>query len=156
MYTDQETKIEKYTASFVEKNNIEPEAVSRQGGANKITITEGSGEELVDGGLVSLYIAGYVFNGNIAPKDLFFTNHKASAEEAKWDTTTGDYDIITMTLDKKKLIKGLYDGLYGIKAGEECLLLFSGKYGFGKKKNSIIPGNSALAYKVWVESISNE
>ena len=35
-------------------------------------------------------------------------------------------------------------------------ILFSGKFGFGNKMIGIIPANSALAYKIWVISISNE
>ena len=35
-------------------------------------------------------------------------------------------------------------------------LLFSGKYGFGNKPFGTIPANSALLYKIWVESISND
>ena len=44
----------------------------------------------------------------------------------------------------------------GVKAGEECEIIFSGKYGFGNDSFGIIPANSALLYKIWVISISNE
>jgi FKBP-type peptidyl-prolyl cis-trans isomerase len=43
-----------------------------------------------------------------------------------------------------------------VKGGEECQILFTGKYGFGNKAFGIIPANSALVYKIWVESISND
>jgi FKBP-type peptidyl-prolyl cis-trans isomerase len=43
-----------------------------------------------------------------------------------------------------------------VKAGEECEILFCGKYGFGNSTFGIIPANSALAFKIWVVSVSNE
>ena len=36
----------------------------------------------------------------------------------------------------------------GVKAGEECEILFCGKYGFGNSTFGIIPANSALAFKI--------
>jgi FKBP-type peptidyl-prolyl cis-trans isomerase len=47
-------------------------------------------------------------------------------------------------------------GLEGVKAGEECEIIFSGKYGFGNKAFGMIPAKSALLYKIWVVSISND
>ena len=52
-----------------------------------------------------------------------------------------------------ELVDGLKRGLEGVKAGEECLILIPGKYGFGKRKIGTIPANSALAYYVWVLSL---
>ena len=54
------------------------------------------------------------------------------------------------------MVKGLRNGLVGVRAGEECEIIFSGKYGFGRKAFGIIPANSALLYKIWVHSISHE
>ena len=54
------------------------------------------------------------------------------------------------------MVTGLRNGLVGVKGGEECYILFSGKYGFGNKQSGTIPANSALVYHVWVESLSNE
>jgi FKBP-type peptidyl-prolyl cis-trans isomerase len=55
-----------------------------------------------------------------------------------------------------ELIPGLKAGLTGVKGGEECQIFFSGKYGFGNESVGIVPANSALVYKIWVESISND
>ena len=87
---------------------------------------------------------------------MFVTNRKASADDAGWDLTDADYEVLTINLSDSELLPGLKDGLIGVKGGEECEIIFSGKYGFGKKPFGIIPANSALLYKIWVISISNE
>ena len=57
---------------------------------------------------------------------------------------------------KDKLLEGLRNGLIGVRNGEQCKILFSGKYGFGDEEFGIIPTNSALAYEIWVEAVSND
>lgn len=42
-----------------------------------------------------------------------------------------------------------------VKHGDECYIMFNGKYGFGKHTNGTVPGNSALAYHLWISSVSN-
>ena len=54
------------------------------------------------------------------------------------------------------LVEGLRNGLLGVRTGEECEILFSGKYGFGNEIFGTIPVNSALLYKIWVVGVSNE
>jgi FKBP-type peptidyl-prolyl cis-trans isomerase len=54
------------------------------------------------------------------------------------------------------LIEGLRKGLIGVQPGEECEIVFSGKYGFGRKSFGMIPANSALLYKIWVVGVTND
>jgi FKBP-type peptidyl-prolyl cis-trans isomerase len=61
-----------------------------------------------------------------------------------------------INITDSELIEGLRNGLMGVKAGEECEILFSGKYGFGNKTFGMIPAKSALLYKIWVVSVTNE
>jgi hypothetical protein len=117
---------------------------------------EGEGEELKSNGSVAFYYAGYVFSSGISSSNLFSTNHQETAANAGWTLTDEDDDILTINLESYELIPGLKSGLQGVRSGEECQILFSGKYGFGKKGVGIVPANSALIYKIWVESISNE
>lgn len=153
-YTKQEDRIDAYIKS---KMNSNPEAtLTRNGGANRLTLVHGSGEELSAEGTVAFYYAGYIFSGSLSPTNLFSTNHQATAEEASWNLTDGKYNILTINLKEDDLIQGLKDGLKGVKAGDECEILFTGKFGFGKDQLGIIPENSPLAYKVWVESVSND
>ena len=60
-----------------------------------------------------------------------------------------------MELGTDPLLKGLENGLKGVRGGEECYILFSGKYAYGKKIVGTIPSKSALVYHVTVESITN-
>jgi FKBP-type peptidyl-prolyl cis-trans isomerase len=59
-------------------------------------------------------------------------------------------------MGETQLLEGLKSGLLGVKGGEHCQILFSGKYGFGNEQFGIIPVNSALLYEIWVEAVSND
>jgi FKBP-type peptidyl-prolyl cis-trans isomerase len=150
-YNSQESKIESYIASKGDTYRS-----IRNGGANRLVLKEGEGEELQRNGFVSFYYAGYKFSGSFSAANLFVTNHQATAEQSGWNLTDADYQIYEINLADAKLVQGLKDGLLGVKAGEECEILFSGKYGFGDEKFGIIPANSALLYKIWVVGVAND
>lgn len=163
IYNNQEDRIDQY----IEKNRYVKTTVDGvsvndtlrvvyNGGSTRLVTKEGEGEELKSNGMIAFYYAGYTFNGSISNSNLFTTNHLETATSANWELTDKSYDILTIDLAEYELIKGLLNGLTGVKAGEECQILFSGKYAFGKRALGIVPANSALVYKIWVESISNE
>ena len=139
-YNKQEAKISSYIESAMARN--ESYTTVNNGGSNRLTTVQGTGEALKADGNLTFYYAGYTFNGNVSTSGLFTTNHKVSADNAGWELTDAEY--------------GLKKGLEGVKAGEECEIIFSGKYGFGNDSFGIVPANSALLYKIWVISISNE
>lgn len=153
-YNSQEDKIDKYIESDLSKN--EEHRVVYNAGSARLVTKEGEGEELKANGTVALYYAGYIFKTGLDKNNLFSTNHTVSATESGWTLTDEDDDIMIIDLSEAELIPGLANGLVGVKAGEECQIVFSGKYGFGKRALGIVPANSALIYKIWVESISNE
>lgn len=150
-YNNQESKIDSYISGKGEEYRS-----IRNGGANRLILKEGEGEELQADGLVSFYYAGYTFNGSFSASNLFVTNRQEIAEQAGWNLTDADYMIYEINLGDTKLIPGLKDGLLGVRAGEECEILFSGKYGFGNEQFGIIPANSALLYKIWVVGVAND
>lgn len=123
-------------------------------GAARLIKTEGTGPELTENGAVSFYYAGYIFSSS--PSTLFATNHRETAEGAKFELTDADYELIEADMTKARMIEGLRNGLIGVRSGEECEIVFSGKYGFGDEIFGTIPVNSALLYKIWVVGVSNE
>ncbi len=155
-YANQENRI----ASFVEKEmaSNDTAVLTTRGGTTRLTIVPGSGDTLSKDGTISFYYAGYVMEGtSISASNMFATNRKETAESAAWnlsDTTV--FKIETLNLGEKSLVEGLRNGLIGMRGGDEAYILFSGKHGFGKRQVGTIPANAALAYHVWVESISNE
>lgn len=153
-YTKQESQISSYIESALNRNP--GYSYTHLKGSNRLTTVQGEGEELNASGSITFYYAGYIFNGNASSSNMFITNRKASADDAKWDLTDYSFDPLTINLKDDELLVGLKNGLTGVKAGEECEILFSGKYGFGKRALGIIPANSALLYKIWVISISND
>ena len=153
-YNKQEAKISSYIESAMARN--ESYTTVNKGGSNRLTTVQGTGEALNADGNLTFYYAGYTFNGNVSTSGLFTTNHKVSADNAGWELTDAEYEALTINLKDYKLLDGLKKGLEGVKAGEECEIIFSGKYGFGNDSFGIVPANSALLYKIWVISISNE
>lgn len=123
-------------------------------GAARLIKTEGTGPELTENGAVSFYYAGYIFSSS--PSTLFATNHRETAEGANFELTDADYELIEADMTKARMIDGLRNGLIGVRSGEECEIVFSGKYGFGDEVFGTIPVNSALLYKIWVVGVSNE
>ena len=150
-YNNQESRIDTYIS-----NKGDQYRVVRNGGSNRLVTKEGEGEELERNGYVSFYYAGYTFNGSVSSSNLFVTNHQATAEQAGWNLTDADYGIYEINLADTRLVTGLKDGLLGVRAGEECEIIFSGKYGFGNENFGIIPANSALLYKIWVVGVAND
>lgn len=149
-YNNQENQIDRYLSSKTDMR------IERNGGANRLVTAEGEGEMLASDGFVSFYYAGYTFSGSFSAANMFVTNHQASAEQAGWDLTDAEYTIYETNISDAKLIQGLKDGLIGVRAGEECEIIFSGKYGFGNENFGIIPANSALLYKIWVVGVTND
>ena len=167
IYNSQEDKIDKYITSNMYKTYTEDGEsktdtlrVVYNGGSNRLVLQEGTGtEELKANGTVSFYYAGYTFSGNKSYSNLFVTNHRETADAAQWQgltVTESDYQLLTINLTHAELLDGLRSGLCGVKPGEHCEILFSGKHGFGKKPYGIIPANSALLFEIWVEAIDNE
>lgn len=154
-YNSQENRIDQY----IEKNRISGTDTLRvvyNGGASRLVTKEGNGPELSADGNIAFYYAGYTFSGSISNSNLFSTNHLQTATQAGWTLTEEDAKALSINMNDYKLLPGLKSGLTGVKGGEECQILFTGKYGFGNKAFGIIPANSALVYKIWVESISND
>ena len=160
-YNKQEEQIDKYINSKSIVTNAttgEPDTlrVIRNSGSNRIIYTEGEGEALRKDGYVSFYYAGYTFNGSVSASNLFATNRKATAEESGWNVEDIEDELYEISLKDADLIPGLKNGLEGVKAGEECEILFSAKYGFGNKALGIIPAKTALLYKIWVVGVTND
>lgn len=153
-YNQQEDQISKYIDTKITED--ESRTVVHNNGSNRLVLVQGEGEELNADGTLTFYYAGYTFSGSFNNSNLFSTNREASAKEAGWNLKDASYEILTLDLNDTELLEGLRNGLVGVKAGEECEILFSGKYGFGKKPFGIIPASSALLYKIWVISITNE
>ena len=151
-YNKQEDTIDKYISS----NLKDDRTVTYNGGSARLTLVQGEGEELEPGGTVGFYYAGYIFNGSLSSSSLFATNHEETATSSKLVLTDADYSLLEVSLEDGKLLEGVRNGLAGVRVGEECEILFCGKYGFGNSTFGMIPANSALAFQIWVVSVSND
>ena len=155
MYDKQETNIEAIISNLTRSN---PDAtVELNDGIAKVTVVQGEGAPLSEAGAVAFYYAGYFISGNnLSNSNLFATNYETFANSIKWNVTdTTSFEIMTIRLDESDIVEGLRKGLPGVKGGEECYILFNGKRGFGKKKIANVPSNAALAWHLWIKSVSD-
>lgn len=128
--------------------------VTYYGGTTRVTIQQGRGDALLKRGKVSFYYGGYDFSsGSLQPGSLFATNRQELAGAAGMDCVFTD--PVSFSLSDAKIVDGLKRGLVGVRPGEECVILFSGKYGFGSHPVGTIPPRTPLAYRVWVETVDN-
>ena len=155
LFANQEAKIE----SFVEKQlSSNPDTrVVHTGSATRLVLVEGEGPELTPRGKAKVNFAGYSFNsGSIGSSTLFATNNRDIASASGWTLSDESvYEALELDLTDKGLLQGLRDGMEGVREGEECYILFNGKYAFGKSKIGTIPANAALAFRIWVLSVEN-
>lgn len=155
IYTRQDSNIESIVSTLAPEGS--GAAVDYFDGAVRVTVAHGEGSRLGDGGTVSFYYAGYIINSpSITEGNLFVTNNKEFARASNWNVTdTSLFKLSTVDLSEDKLVKGLRKGLPGVRGGDECYILFNGKYGFGKHTTGKVPGNSALAYHLWITDVAD-
>ena len=154
-YTNQEKKIEEFVNSQTSQH---PEyTVANNSGVTRLTVSEGSGESLGENGTATIFYAAYNFSrSTIDNASLIVTNNKDIASGAGWDTSDESKFVeAEINPSESGLLAGLALGLPGIEAGEECLILFSGRYGTGKESSGTIPANTSLAYRIWVMQVKN-
>ncbi len=154
-YDSQDKRID----SFIQSQLSSSKALRTypNGGSNRLVIVEGEGDDsLSTSGTVSFHYAAYIFSGSISSSNLFATNHEQTIADNGWTNMSGlDTSPMTLKLDTADIVEGLRMGLFGVKKGQECYIIFSGRYGFGSKPIGTVPANSALLYHIWVESIDN-
>ena len=155
-YSRQEQNIETFVKSI--RSSVDTAYVVYNKGTSRVVVAYGEGDSLSTGGNVAFYYAGYVLSGSsLSNANLFATNSSEVASAAGWSLSDESmFEVKEVELDKSGFIDGLRYGLEGVKAGQECYVLFSGKYGFGKHPLGTIPANAALAYHIWVESVTND
>lgn len=153
-YNGQEVKIDSYVTKYMESH---PESrVAYSGSVVRIVVAEGEGEELEKGGTASILYAGYNFNStSMSASTLFATNDSDVAAAARWNVSDeSGFGPREVSIKDKDLVEGLRLGLPGVRKGEDCIIIFSGRHGFGRQVGTI-PANAALAYRVQVLDIMN-
>ena len=155
-YSRQEQNIESFVNSTLK--SVDTAYVVYNKGVTRLVVVPAEAPSLSVNGTVSFHYAGYVLSGtSVNASDMFATNSEEVAKGSGWTLSDDSvFEPKTVKLSESGFVKGLKYGLEGVKAGQECYILFSGKYGFGKRELGTIPANSALVYRIWVESITND
>lgn len=159
VYDKQETVIDNLVQSILKSD--ENATVEYPGGVVKVTMSTSTSAEtdpaLENGGTVKFYYGGYALtSASISPSTLFATNLQELAEASGWTSVDATmFGEESVTIGKGELVKGLETGLLGVRKGDECFILFSGKYGWGKHARGTVPAMAATAWHIWVTDVSN-
>jgi len=159
-YDKQETTIESLVENILKTD--EAATVDYPGGVVRIRFSTSSSTEadpaLQEGGKVTFWYGGYtVTSTSLSNSNLFATNLQELASQSGWKNVDESmFQSETVTVGNGELVPGLEKGLVGVKKGDEYLIVFSGKYGWGNHPRGTIPARSALAYHIWVTDISND
>lgn len=156
-YDKQSTNIESFISTRMKADSTA--TLVKNGGAFRLNVhdTLGLADSLDWNGQVCLWYACYTLtSASISSSNLVATNVKSLAKSAGWELSDSTrYHLDTLRLDKQ-LVEGLRQGLWGVQAGDEAFILFTGELGYGDSERGMIPARSALVYQVLIESISNE
>lgn len=159
-YDKQETTIDNLVQSIL--NRDEGATVEYLSGAVRIRLSDSVSTDadlgLEEGGKVTFYYGGYVItSASLSSSNLFATNLEELAAASGWNGVDESmFGPETVTVGKGELVPGLEKGLVGVKKGDDCIILFSGKYGWGNHARGTVPARSALAYQIWVTDVTNE
>lgn len=159
-YDKQEANIEKVVESVLKQD--ENATVEYPDGVVRVRLSASTSTEsdiqLEKGGTVSFYYGGYTLpSTSISTSNLFATNLKELAEASGWSNLDeSGFEVEKVVIGKGELVPGLEKGLVGVRKGDNILILFSGKYGWGNKPRGMVPARSALAWQIWVEDVTNE
>lgn len=160
-YNKQETIIENFINAQLKSDGNA--TLTRTEGVYRITLHDTldtpvrRADSLLWDGQVTLRYACYILTAaSINSSNLVATNVRSVATEAGWSLSdTAQFHPVTLTLDKT-LLEGVRLGLYGVQPEDEGYILFNGKFGYGDKDQGTIPARSALAFRIWIDNISNE
>ena len=159
-YDKQEANIDKVVEAVLKQD--EAATVDYPDGVVRIRLSASTSDEgdpqLEKGGTISFYYGGYTLpSTSISTSNLFATNLKDLAEASGWGNVDESvFEVEEVVIGKGELVPGLEKGLVGVRKGDNVLILFSGKYGWGNHSKGIVPARSALAWQIWVEDVSNE
>ncbi len=143
---NQDKAIEQYVNSIAGMDY----RIERYEGIVRAVVSEGSGQEAVDGDSLHFIYTGYIFSNG--PGTLFATNDSTIRIN---DSTFFPASVAPekICLGHNSLIEGLARGLNGVRKGEHCYIFFSAKYGFYNTVVYGVPKMSPLFYDITVENI---
>lgn len=146
---DQEDAIDSYISG-----TLGDYPVVRRNGSNRVIIEPADisvTDSLEYGDSLYFYYAGYVFTST--PSTLFATNVEEVATQSGFEITNPDYSARKILYTDNCMISGLVNGLWGVRQGEHCIILFSAEYGFYDDAVYNIPSLSALAFEIWIDRV---
>ena len=129
-YSRQEQNIESFVNSTLK--SVDTAYVVYNKGVTRLVVVPGDGDSLSVNGTVSFHYAGYVLSGtSVNASDMFATNSEEVAKGSGWTLSDDSvFEAKTVKLSESGFVKGLKYGLEGVKAGQECYILFFRKIWF--------------------------
>ena len=145
-YVTQEQSIDTYITKLVSTYNYK---VVRLNGSNRVVVSSGtSADSLEVGDSLYFHYSGYVFSSGKG--SLFATNDTTVAKANNFVTDGAAQKVV---LGNDGFISGLHNGLNGVRTGENCYIIFSGKYGYGNSVMFNLSRLSPLLFDITVDKI---
>ncbi len=143
IYSSQDEEVEQYAKRMEERYRT-----LFNNGAYRIVEKEGSGAPLAKGDSLYFYYSAYTFSSGAG--SIYATNIKEVAERYSLYT---DGKPIRIEYGKEQLLSGLQSGLEGVTKGENCIIVFSSRYGHGNQSVFNLPKLTSLYFEIKVDNI---
>jgi hypothetical protein len=106
---------------------------------------------VASGDSVYFYYAGVL----VADTNYCFATNVRSIAEALGLTVdaTDNFDVLGVRAGQDNLLEGLRRGLLLTHPYDDGEIIFNSDLGFGDRSNGLIPGNTALIYKIYVAKV---
>jgi FKBP-type peptidyl-prolyl cis-trans isomerase len=119
-------------AQHAEPEPVQPVQIVLPSGVRYVDLKAGTGEEARDGKILEVHYTGWLKDGG-----------------TKFDSTQESTEPLTLRLGAGDVIKGLDEGLVGMKVGGKRRLVIPPELGFGKEGGGErIPPDATLIYEV--------
>lgn len=144
---NQESMIDKYIQNLGDKYQV-----VRNSGSNRVIVTPGTGTETLEkGDSLYYYYSGYIFVSS-GKGTIFVTNRAEDAAKFNIEPLPG-LGPAKIKFGEESMVSGLSNGLVGVKAGENCNIIFSAQYGYYDSVVGVVPSLSPLFYDIIIERI---
>jgi len=153
IYTKQMTGIMSYLDAECLKDTTLQTYYTTIDGSNRLTRLQGSDIELTTGDTLDFIFTGYTFNDFKITESNIFTTNDSTVTWPVSDSSRVRNAPYRIVYGQGNLFAGLNLGLRGIHDKEQCEIIFPSALGTGPSHIGTIPANTALAFKVRVDSI---
>ena len=107
-------------------------------------VTEGNGQSIQNGKIASVHYTGWLYDES-APDN----------RGTQFDSSRDSGQPISFPLGAGRVIEGWDEGIFGMKIGEQRVLIIPSSIGYGTRGSGPIPANATMIFDVELTDISD-